>query len=107
MRLLYLRGTEAPLTSSSRKEGRRMTMKRIISKLERQQRDLNEIVDALRQINLDEHKVDGAESLEECEKRLIAKALMRAGGNQAAAARILRVSRDRLRYKIAKHGLHK
>jgi DNA-binding protein Fis len=33
-------------------------------------------------------------------------ALQRAGGNQSAAARILRISRDRMRYKMGKYNLH-
>jgi DNA-binding NtrC family response regulator len=82
-----------------------MTIKGIIAKLETQQRDLKDIVDALRQLDLEEHKVDGTTSLDECERHLIAQALERAGGNQTNAARILQVSRDRLRYKMAKHGL--
>ena len=39
------------------------------------------------------------------EKRLIAEALDRAGGNQSQAARTLRIGRDALRYKMKKHGL--
>jgi DNA-binding protein Fis len=33
------------------------------------------------------------------------QALEKAGGNQTHAARILRISRDRLRYKVKKHNL--
>ena len=44
-------------------------------------------------------------SLDEFEKRLVAEALERAGGNQTKAAHILHVSRDKVRYKMAKHGL--
>jgi DNA-binding NtrC family response regulator len=49
----------------------------------------------------------GAEvgSLEEQEKLLIVRALETAGGNQSQAARLLRIGRDALRYKIKKHGL--
>jgi DNA-binding protein Fis len=32
--------------------------------------------------------------------------LERAGGNQSEAARMLRISRDRLRYKMSKYDLH-
>ncbi len=39
------------------------------------------------------------------ERQLINRALETAGGNQTQAARILRISRDRLRYKLKKHGL--
>jgi DNA-binding NtrC family response regulator len=44
-------------------------------------------------------------SLEEQEKLLIMRALETAGGNQSQAARLLRIGRDALRYKIRKHGL--
>jgi DNA-binding NtrC family response regulator len=44
-------------------------------------------------------------SLEEQEKLLIMRALETAGGNQSQAARLLRIGRDALRYKIKKHGL--
>jgi DNA-binding NtrC family response regulator len=44
-------------------------------------------------------------SLEEQEKQLLIDALQRSGGNQSQAARILRISRDRMRYKMAKHNL--
>jgi DNA-binding NtrC family response regulator len=47
----------------------------------------------------------GAGSLEEQEKRLIIQALETAGGNQSQAARILRVGRDALRYKLKKHNI--
>jgi len=39
------------------------------------------------------------------ERLLIRRALETAGGNQTQAARILRISRDRLRYKLKKHDL--
>ena len=44
-------------------------------------------------------------SLEEQEKILIMRALETASGNQSQAARLLRIGRDALRYKIKKHGL--
>ncbi len=49
--------------------------------------------------------VDGSDSFEEHEKRLVHDALMRAEGNQSKAARELRIGRDALRYKMKKHGL--
>ena len=49
--------------------------------------------------------LEGSASLEDHEKELLADALERAGGNQSEAARILRISRDRMRYKMAKHNL--
>ena len=44
-------------------------------------------------------------SLDGQERQLIARALETVGGNQCQAARLLRISRDRLRYKIKKHRL--
>jgi DNA-binding NtrC family response regulator len=43
--------------------------------------------------------------LEDYEKTLIQRALEVAGGNQSQAARMLRIGRDALRYKMKKHGL--
>ncbi|MFN3322372.1 MAG: sigma-54-dependent transcriptional regulator [Bryobacteraceae bacterium] len=48
---------------------------------------------------------DAAVSLEDHERRLIANALERAGGNQSQAARLLRIGRDALRYKMKKYNL--
>jgi DNA-binding NtrC family response regulator len=45
-------------------------------------------------------------SLEEHEKRLVVQALEKTGGNQTQAARLLQVTRDTLRYKMKKYGLH-
>jgi transcriptional regulator with PAS, ATPase and Fis domain len=47
----------------------------------------------------------GDETFESHEKRLLADALDKAGGNQSQAARELRIGRDALRYKMRKHGL--
>jgi two-component system, NtrC family, response regulator HydG len=44
-------------------------------------------------------------SLEEQERILLVKAMEAAGGNQSEAARILRIGRDALRYKMKKHSL--
>jgi DNA-binding NtrC family response regulator len=46
-------------------------------------------------------------TLEEQERVLIVRALEASGGNQSQAARILRIGRDALRYKLKKHGLEK
>ena len=48
---------------------------------------------------------DGVGTLEEQERLLIVRALEAAGGNQSQAARLLRIGRDALRYKLKKHGL--
>lgn len=47
---------------------------------------------------------DGSVSLEDQERRLIAQALETAGGNQSQAARLLRIGRDALRYKLKKYN---
>jgi DNA-binding NtrC family response regulator len=47
----------------------------------------------------------GVGTLEEQERLLIIRALETAGGNQSHAARILRIGRDALRYKLKKHNL--
>lgn len=45
------------------------------------------------------------DSLEAQERRLVVDALQRASGNQSEAARMLRIGRDALRYKMKKHNL--
>ncbi|MCP9470719.1 MAG: sigma-54 dependent transcriptional regulator [Nitrospira sp.] len=44
-------------------------------------------------------------SLEELEKRLLEEALERAAGNVSEASRLLKISRNTLRYRMAKHRL--
>jgi len=44
-------------------------------------------------------------SFDEQERRVIEQALDRSGGNQVHAARLLGITRDKLRYKIKKHNL--
>ena len=44
-------------------------------------------------------------SLDELEKEALSIALKKAGNNKSAAARLLRIGRDELRYKIKKYGL--
>jgi DNA-binding NtrC family response regulator len=44
-------------------------------------------------------------TLEDTERRLISAALAKAAGNQSEAARLLRIGRDALRYKMKKYGL--
>jgi DNA-binding NtrC family response regulator len=44
-------------------------------------------------------------TLEEQERLLIIRALEASGGNQSQAARLLRIGRDALRYKLKKHNL--
>jgi len=45
-------------------------------------------------------------TLEGVEQSLLEQALARAYGNQTKAAALLGISRDQLRYKVRKHGLH-
>jgi DNA-binding NtrC family response regulator len=45
------------------------------------------------------------DALEEQERLLVLRAMEAAGGNQSEAARILRIGRDALRYKLKKHHL--
>jgi len=47
----------------------------------------------------------GGVSLYEVEKELIRQALEQARGNKTTAARLLRITRDTLRYKVKKYGL--
>ena len=44
-------------------------------------------------------------SLEDNERSLLAKALEKTAGNQTQAARLLRITRDTLRYKMKKFNL--
>jgi DNA-binding NtrC family response regulator len=44
-------------------------------------------------------------TLEDTERQLISAALAKASGNQSEAARLLRIGRDALRYKMKKYGL--
>jgi len=51
-------------------------------------------------------RLDGSMSLDEMEKRIILEALERTGHNVTAAARALGTTRQTLRYRIEKHGIH-
>ena len=77
----------------------------IIAKLEKQRSELKDIISMLR--NISDLTPQGAAdlSLQQNEKRLLVEALHRTEGNQTEAARILKVSRDKVRYKMARHGL--
>jgi len=52
-----------------------------------------------------DQSAESAVSFDAHEKGLLADALERSSGNQSEAARMLRISRDRLRYKMAKYNL--
>jgi DNA-binding protein Fis len=83
-----------------------MKIKKIIAKLEKQQRDLDEIMAALREIEGAFEGKDGRPaSFDDHERSVIAAALTRAQGNQTEAARMLGIRRDRFRYKLLKHKL--
>jgi len=47
----------------------------------------------------------GVAALEDQERQLILRAMQSAAGNQSQAARLLRIGRDALRYKLKKHNL--
>jgi DNA-binding NtrC family response regulator len=47
----------------------------------------------------------GLGALQEQERMLVIKAMQQAGGNQSQAARLLRIGRDALRYKLSKYHL--
>jgi DNA-binding NtrC family response regulator len=49
---------------------------------------------------------DAGVSLEAVERALLAAALAKTGGNQSAAARLLGLSRDTIRYRMEKYGLN-
>ena len=55
-------------------------------------------------INLPPHGFD-FEKLRRLERHLLQQALERTGNNQSKAAKLLNLSRDRLRYRLQKHGL--
>jgi DNA-binding NtrC family response regulator len=50
-------------------------------------------------------EVGDPQSLDAHEKLLLVDAMQRSNGNQSQAARLLRIGRDALRYKLKKHGL--
>jgi two-component system NtrC family response regulator len=50
---------------------------------------------------------DEGVSLEELERALLMQALERSGGNKTVAAKLLRLTRATLRYRLEKHGLVK
>ncbi len=54
---------------------------------------------------LDDAGIDLKGTVAEFERRMIAQALERTGGNQSEAARLLGVTRDVLRYSLSKYGL--
>jgi transcriptional regulator with PAS, ATPase and Fis domain len=68
-------------------------------------RELENVLGHACMMTLSGESVESASSFEAHEKELLAEALEKAGGNQSEAARILRISRDRMRYKMAKHNL--
>jgi DNA-binding protein Fis len=85
----------------------RAKIRSVIAKLEKQRKDLKEIISVLREVSdLNSGGVPDL-SLNEHEKRILEEALHRTDGNQTEAARILKVSRDKVRYKMAKHGLQR
>lgn len=57
------------------------------------------------QIDYEKNNIEKFHSLEEAELSIIKDALKNAKGNVSKAAKILKISRDKLRYKIKKHNL--
>jgi len=55
--------------------------------------------------NLAINQSEAASLLENNERRMVSDALSKAGWNQSEAARVLRIGRDALRYKMKKYGL--
>ena len=87
-------------------ERQNLEIKRLIVKVQRFKRDLNTVLRTLQKLDrLEPIKTDPRASFEAHEKQLIEGALEQAGHNESAAARILQIGRDRLRYKIMKYGL--
>jgi DNA-binding NtrC family response regulator len=50
-------------------------------------------------------ETDALPSLDEQERRLVLEALSQSNGNQSEAARILKIGRDALRYKMKKFAI--
>ncbi len=76
---------------------------KLIKKLKKHRTELDSVIRELRELDAS----NGASkrmpvSLDEHEKALLVRTLRQVGGNQTEAARILRIGRDRLRYKITK-----
>jgi DNA-binding NtrC family response regulator len=81
-------------------------IKAVIVKLEKQRRALDQAIAALRGIEARiAIKTDPPGSFDDHEKNLIVNTLKETGGNRSEAARILRIGRDRLRYKMTKYKL--
>jgi len=51
------------------------------------------------------HSIDTIQSLGEAERKILLKALEQTNQNQSEAARLLKISRDTLRYRMKKYGL--
>ncbi len=67
--------------------------------------DISDLPDYLRSpARADTPAAEGG-ALREQEKTMVQRAMQTAGGNQSEAARILRIGRDALRYKLKKFGL--
>jgi DNA-binding protein Fis len=83
-----------------------MKLKRVIRMLEQQRDELTEILKILRHLDrFGVSRSDRTVSLDEFDKSLVEEALHEAKGNQSEAARLLKITRDRLRYKATKYKL--
>jgi DNA-binding protein Fis len=77
----------------------------MIARLEKQRRELKELIEQLRSLdNIGPLSAEGL-SFHDHEKRLLEAALDKTGRNQSQAAQILKITRSQMRYKMRKHGL--
>ena len=67
--------------------------------------DVADLPDYLQSPSSQATPVSESDALEEQERLLVLRAMESAGGNQSEAARILRIGRDALRYKLKKYNL--
>ncbi len=69
--------------------------------------DLPEYLHSVEKLHEKTHEADGAgmSSLEKQERLMVVAAMNEARGNQSEAARILKIGRDALRYKLKKFGI--
>jgi transcriptional regulator with PAS, ATPase and Fis domain len=84
-----------------------MKLKRAIRTLERQRREITEILRILRHLDkFGVNRPDHTISLDDFDKHLVQNALRQANDNKSEAARLLNITRDRLRYKVTKYRLN-
>jgi DNA-binding NtrC family response regulator len=69
--------------------------------------DVQDLPDYLRSTEkaAEEPEADALSTIEKQERQMVVSALNEAKGNQSEAARILKIGRDALRYKLKKFGI--